>query len=65
LELTVTEGTLPLKSIRLPQPAARKMSITLDGQPCAHHRDGDALILEDEIVVPDGGKLVIKTEPAH
>jgi non-lysosomal glucosylceramidase len=62
LELTVTEGTLPLKSIRLPQPAARKTSIALDGQPCAHHRDGDALILEEEIVVVAGGKLLVKTE---
>jgi hypothetical protein len=56
----VTEGTLPLKSIRLAQTAARKTSITLDGQPCAHHRDGDALVLEEEIVLPAGGRLVVR-----
>jgi uncharacterized protein (DUF608 family) len=60
LELAVTEGTLPLKSIRLAQTAARKTSITLDGQPCAHHRDGDALVLEEEIVLPAGGRLVVR-----
>jgi hypothetical protein len=65
VELAVTEGTLPLKSIRLAQTAGRKTSIALEGQPCAHHRDGDALVLEEEIVVEAGGKLVIRTEPAH
>jgi hypothetical protein len=61
----LSEGTLPLKSIRLAQVAGQKTSITLDGRPCAHHRDGGALILDQEIVVPAGGKLLIKTEPAH
>jgi uncharacterized protein (DUF608 family) len=58
VELALSEGTLPLKSIRLAQAVAQK-SITLNGRSCAHHRDGGALILEEEIVVPAGGKLVI------
>ena len=60
-ELTVTEGSLPLKSIRVPLPAGRKTSIALGGQAVAHHRDGSALILEQELVVPAGGKLTIRT----
>jgi hypothetical protein len=60
-EVTVTEGSLPLKSIRVPLAAARKTSITLDGQAVAHHREGAALILEQELVVPAGGKLSIRT----
>jgi len=58
-ELAVTEGTLPLKSIRLQLAGASKTSITLDGRARAHHRDGAALVLEEEIVVPAGGKLAI------
>ena len=60
VELALTEGTLPLRSIRLAQLAGRKTSITLDGQPCAHHLDGSTLVLEGEIVVLAGGKLVIR-----
>jgi non-lysosomal glucosylceramidase len=65
VELAVTEGTLPLKSIRLAQAGGRKTSITLDGRPCAHHHEGFTLILDQEIVVPAGGKLLIKTELSH
>jgi hypothetical protein len=60
VELAVTEGTLPLRSIRLAQVAGQKTSVILDGRSCAHHRDGGALILEQEIVVPAGGKLVVR-----
>jgi non-lysosomal glucosylceramidase len=61
LELALTEGTLPLKSIRLAQAGGRKTSITLDGRECAHHLDaGGALILDQDIVVPASGKLVAR-----
>jgi uncharacterized protein (DUF608 family) len=60
-EITVTEGSLPLKSIRVPLAAGRKTSIALDGQAVAHHRDGSALVLEQELVLPAGAKLAIRT----
>jgi non-lysosomal glucosylceramidase len=63
MELALTEGTLPLKSVRLVHTAGRETAITLDGRPCAHHVDVGTLILDQEIVVPAGEKLVIKTAP--
>jgi non-lysosomal glucosylceramidase len=60
VELALTEGTLPLKSIRLGHVAGQKTTITLDGRSCAHHRDGGALVLDQEIVVPAGGRLVVR-----
>src|SRR5580704_2937970 len=61
LELAVTEGNLPLKSIRLAPGRGRKTSITLDGRDCAHHLDaGGALIPEKDIVVAAGAKLVVR-----
>ena len=61
LELAVTEGSLPLQSIHLAQAGAGKSSVTLNGQAIAHHRDGAALILDQEISVPAGGKLTIQS----
>jgi len=58
MELTMTEGTLPLASIRFAPSNGGKTSVTLDGRACAHHRDGDTLVLDQEITVPAGGKLV-------
>jgi hypothetical protein len=60
LELSLTEGTLPLRSIRLAQGIRKRISVTLDGRECAHHLDGGALILEQDVVVPAGGKLVVR-----
>jgi non-lysosomal glucosylceramidase len=65
LELGVTEGTLPLKSIRLASGGGGKTSVTLDGREFAHHFDGGTVILEQEIVVAAGGKLVIKKVPGR
>jgi non-lysosomal glucosylceramidase len=60
LELAVSEGTLPLRSIRAGHGGVGKTSVTLDGRPCAHRRDGGALVLEQDIVVAAGGKLVVQ-----
>ena len=61
LELSVTEGALPLKSIRLAKGGGGKTSVTLNGRSCAHHLDaGGALVLNEDIVVANGGKLVVQ-----
>jgi len=60
-ELSLTEGSLPLRSIRLGHAIREKSSVSLDGRPCAHHRDGSRVVLEEELVVPAGAKLVAQT----
>lgn len=57
-ELTLAEGTLPLRSIGLAQTSSGKTSVTLNGRTCLHHREGSTLVLEQDTVVPAGGKLI-------
>jgi hypothetical protein len=61
LELSLTEGNLPLRSIRPGPGGVRKTSVTLDGRELAHHLDGGALVLEQDIVLAAGGKLVVRS----
>jgi uncharacterized protein (DUF608 family) len=61
LELSLTEGNLPLRSIRPGPGGVRKTSVTLDGRELAHHLDGGALALEQDIVLAAGGKLVVRS----
>ena len=63
IEIGVTEGRLPLRSIRLGQAAPGSTSIALDGRPQAHqvdrHDDGVLLTLAEDVIVPAGGKLIV------
>jgi hypothetical protein len=59
MELTLTEGSLRVRSIRLAQLGGGKTSVTLDGRTLAHDRDGTTLVLEHDITVPAGGKLLV------
>jgi len=60
LELALREGSLPLRTIRAPQSGAAKTSVMLDGRACAHHRDGTALVMDQDIVVAAGRTLVVR-----
>jgi hypothetical protein len=60
-EIGVTEGSLRLKTLRLPQAGAS--SVTLNGRPVAHreskHGAGVTVTLAAETAIPAGGKLVV------
>jgi len=58
-EISVTEGTLPLRSVRLAQAGGTDTSVKLNGKACAHHRDGSRIVLEQDQTIPAGGTLVI------
>jgi non-lysosomal glucosylceramidase len=64
VEIAVTEGSLPLRSIRLGETAGASTSITLDGRKHPHqvtrHDGGITLTLTEDVVVPAGGKLVVQ-----
>jgi uncharacterized protein (DUF608 family) len=63
VELAVTEGSLPLRSIRLGLGAGPKTSVTLAGRSQEHdvkHRgDGVTIVLSSDLVIPAGQQLVV------
>ncbi len=63
LELVVTEGSLALRSVKLPQPAPPATSVTLNGRRLAHQAKAQAgavtLTLAEEAVVNAGGRIVV------
>lgn len=63
VEFSLTEGSLPLRSIRFHQPAAAPTTVTLGDRQYAHKTSRQAqvttLALAEDIVVPAGGKLVV------
>ena len=63
VELAVTEGTLPLRSITLAQAKVAPASITLNGRRYPHRAEtrpgAVTLTLEEEVVVPAAGKIVV------
>jgi hypothetical protein len=63
VELAVTEGTLPLRSITLAQAKAGAASITFNGRRIPHraetHPGAVTLTLEEEVSVPAAGKIVV------
>ena len=63
-ELSVTEGTLPLKSILLGQPSGERTSVVLDQKECSHQvkktEGGTILTLDEAVSVPAGGRLLIR-----
>jgi uncharacterized protein (DUF608 family) len=63
VEISVTEGSLPLRSVRLAASPAGAASVTLDGHRLPHeaHRQGDAvtLTLVEEVTVNAGSTLAI------
>jgi len=64
LELAVTEGLLPLRSIRLDQHAGAKSSVTLGGRSQAHAVErrpgGVAIVLSADLVIPAGEALIVQ-----
>jgi len=62
-EIGVTEGSLRLKTIRLPRAGAGAASVTLNGRAVAHRASrqgaGVTVTLAEETVIPAGGKLVV------
>jgi uncharacterized protein (DUF608 family) len=62
VELTVMEGTLPLKSVRLSGKinAGPTTSVVLDGKSYSHQAKQNNILLGADISVPAGGKLVIQ-----
>jgi hypothetical protein len=65
MELAVTEGSLALRSVTLPEGKSGPVSVTLNGRRIAHRAEGQAgavtltLTLEGEVVVAAGGKIVV------
>jgi uncharacterized protein (DUF608 family) len=63
-EVKVTEGTLPLKSIRLGEAVRGTASVTFNGGTLAHQAKkadgGMELTLDQAITVPAGGSLLIR-----
>jgi hypothetical protein len=63
-ELAVTEGALPLQSVRLGQTAAGASSVVLDGKSRTHQvrkeSDGVTLVLDEAVVIAAGKKVVIE-----
>jgi uncharacterized protein (DUF608 family) len=64
VEIAVTEGRLPLRSIRLAQMPIGATSITLDGRRQPHEvsrGSGDlTLTFAEDVLVPAGGKLLVQ-----
>jgi uncharacterized protein (DUF608 family) len=62
-EIGVTEGSLRLKTIRLPQAGAGAASVTLNGRAVAHQASkqdaGVTVTLAEETAIRAGGKLVV------
>jgi non-lysosomal glucosylceramidase len=63
LELGVTEGSLPLRSIALAQSGAGATSVVFENRERPHAADRQAgtitLRLKEDLIVPAGGKLVV------
>ena len=64
IELAVTEGSLPLRSIRLDQKAGPKPSVTLGGRSHEHtverRTDGVTIVLASDLVIPAGETLIVQ-----
>ena len=64
IELGVTEGSLPLRSIRLDQAAGARTTIMLAGRSRDHRverrTDGVTIVLAGDLVIPAGEKLVVQ-----
>jgi non-lysosomal glucosylceramidase len=64
IELAVTEGSLPLRSIRLDQKAGPTPSVTLGGRSQDHtverRADGVTIVLASDLVIPAGETLVVE-----
>jgi non-lysosomal glucosylceramidase len=64
LELSVTEGSLPLRSVRLPLTPGAKSSVTLGGRSHEHtvERRDDAvtIVLASDLVIRAGEKMVVQ-----
>jgi len=64
-EILVTEGSLPLRSIRLGKGAASSSEIAMNGRSYPHekqsHEDGLTLSLNEDVVIPAGARVSILT----
>jgi uncharacterized protein (DUF608 family) len=64
LELAVTEGSLPLRSIRLDLKAGPKPTVTLGGSSHDHtverRTDGVTIVLASDLVIPAGETLIVQ-----
>jgi hypothetical protein len=63
VELAVTEGFLPLRSITLAPAKTGAASITFNGRRIPHrvetHAGAVTLTLEEDVVIPAAGKIVV------
>jgi len=64
LELGVTEGSLPLRSIRLNLRAGAKTAVTLAGRTLEHtaerRADGVTIVLASDLAIPAGQNLIVQ-----
>ena len=64
IELAVTEGSLPLRSIRLDHKAGPKPTVTLGGRSHDHtverRTDGVTIVLASDLVIPAGETLIVQ-----
>ena len=64
LELGVTEGSLPLRSIRLNLHPGAKTAVTLAGRTLEHtaerRADGVTIVLAADLAIPAGGNLIVQ-----